>query len=500
MLTVPLNMEVVLITKVGIKTNTVMKNIFRTFFALAAIVVIASCTGKLADPSIDTDDLDAPASIGRVPMTFTSSSKIDVVETRTIYDSPKVLWESTDKISLFAVGHTVTHSDFAVSPLETNKALASFSGLSNPDADTYYASYPYSPENSYDHETGKFIVTLPAVQTAVEGGFQSGANVSVAYLEGESTLRFRNVATLISFAFNNDDEASTTAYVVFKAIKSVGEGNEKEYWGLSGSASVGLDSDNKPFVEEGSVQYVTLNAPEGGFKSGIDYYIPVYPVGECAGWEVIYVGKDNIVSTKTNNLTSDLQRNSVFVIGAIPEPCVFEMTIDFTNGSPFTTDYVSVSNQTYDGESYIYRYPYVLPDGTDTYKDFQFMLRDVTSIDRVYYEYGPTDSDNKGLYSPQIAGKSTEGSKMSNAGIVIMLPALEDWYLQSFKCTGTASNSNIGRLVDKITATSTTEGKTFTFPSDEMQSNKGQTFYYKQRRAEMVIYTITLRYTKTNPN
>ena len=133
-------------------------------------------------------------------------------------------------------------------------------------------------------------------------------------------------------------------------------------------------------------------------------------------------------------------------------------------------------------------------------KDFQFMLRDVTSIDRVYYEYGPTDSDNKGLHSPQIAGKSTEGSKMSNAGIVIMLPALEDWYLQSFKCTGTASNSNIGRLVDKISATGTTEGKTYTFPSDEMQSNKGQTFYYKQRRAEMVIYTITLRYTKTNPN
>lgn len=494
-------MEVVWKTMVGIKINTVMKNIFRTFFALAAIIVTASCTSKLADPSIDTDDLDVPASTVSVPMTFTSSSNVDIVQTRTIYDSPKVLWESTDKISLFAVAQTVTHSDFVVSPLETNKALASFSGLSNPKADTYYASYPYSPENSYDHETGKFIVTIPAAQTAVEGGFQSGANVSVAYLEGETTLRFRNVATLISFAFNNDDEASTTAYVVFKAIKSVGEGDVKEYWGLSGSASVGLDSDNKPFVEEGSVQYVTLNAPESGFKSGVDYYIPVYPVGECLGWEVTYVGKDNLVSTKTNNLTSDLQRNNVFVIGAIKEPCVFEMTIDFTNGSPFTTDYVSVEEQTYDGESYIYRYPYVLPDGTETYKDFQFMLRDVTSVERVYYEYGPEDSDKKGLSSPDITGTSTEGSKMKNAGIVIMLPALEDWYLQSFKCTGTSNTSNkIGRLVDDITASGTTEGRTYTFPSTEMTSNKGQTFYYKQRRSKMVIYTITLRYTKTNPN
>lgn len=349
----------------------IMRKIYRYILAVAAIAAAASCAENLAPESLvpENPNPESPVADNEVmpetlvSMVFTTSVDDQLlnpdVASKTTYGSRKVYWEETDNITVFSLGETGTvKTDFGVKTLSDDKTTATFEGLADAQASAFYAVYPHHADNACD--SGVLTVNLPSEQTAVANGFASGANVSVAYSEnnGENAFKFRNATTLLCIKFIAEDDAVNTKSITFKAKK-----NETEYMGLAGQSQITLDSENVPVVSEGNVQQVTLLAPEGGFVKDVIYYVPVYAVGECAGFEVTFTDLNDDDYTKTKNVPGSLDRNWLFNFGSIPGPYdtlpkEFTVEFDFSNNNwPFSgkCEYVSSSGETY---TYTYTYDY----------------------------------------------------------------------------------------------------------------------------------------------
>lgn len=334
-----------------------MKKIFRMFYAAMAMASFASCAEKVGnDVTTSGDDINVEES-GLVQMTF-SATMNEEVESKTTYRSRNVYWEAADQITVFSVGDQTVKSDFSVTTLAEDKTWASFSGLADASAETYYAVYPHSEANTY--ADGTFTVNIPSVQTAVAEGFAPEANVSMAVSikdAANSDLQFKNVGALLAFAFATPEDAANTKSVTIKAKK-----NDTEYWGLTGTVSVTFDDNSAPVASEGTVDNVVLNEPEGGFKDGKVYYMPVSPVGDIVGMEVIFSDHDGKQYVKRNGTSAQVLRSYIFNIGTIPSPYDdlpkdFTLTFGFAGKQwPFNEpcEYKSES-----GETYTYTYNYV---------------------------------------------------------------------------------------------------------------------------------------------
>ena len=124
-----------------------------------------------------------------------------------------------------------------------------------------------------------------------------------------------------------------------------------------------LGAENVPVVSEGDEQQVTLLAPADGFVKDAIYYVPVYAVGECAGFEVTFTDLNGDDYIKTKNAPGSLDRNRLFNFSSIPGPYdtlpkEFTLEFDFRNNNwPFSGEckYVSESGETY---TYTYTYDY----------------------------------------------------------------------------------------------------------------------------------------------
>ncbi len=439
-------MEVVKITTDGFKMIAAMKKIFRTIIALVATASFASCAEEINNPVSDSGQNNAA---GLVPMTFSSSAD-DSADSKTTYSAGKVCWEGTDRISVFSIGETGTpsESDFTVTDRTDDHTGARFEGLADPNASVYYAVYPYSESNACDAE-GNLTVSIPKTQNAVADGFMPGANTSVAYSvedADENILQFRNISTLLGISFATDADAAATKSVTIKAKKG-----ENDFWGLSGKCTVKFSEDGIPVVGEGDVKSVTLVAPKDGFVKGVSYYIPVYAVGDVKGFEVTYLGQDDKNYVKTNNISASIGRNSLFNIGAIPEPYLPEVItfdVDFLNNKwPFNEGVVSKDFQVETGETYTYTYSYNVKD-VSFVKNLPFVVRrgcDSSVID--YYE-----CTDKGLCFVDCVGKQQN----SDYG-AIMFPAIYGRYLSRVDAYLTSKDSKTAKRV-YLTTTRITAG------------------------------------------
>ena len=346
---------------------SIMKRLYRYILAVAAIAAAASCAKNIAPENPAADNVTIPENLE--PMVFASSLDDSMqvpggqpaasVASRTTYASRTVYWEDADKISVFSIGETeVVKTEFGVKTLSDDRLTASFEGFADAQASAFCAVYPHHADNAYDN--GTLTVNIPSEQTAVAEGFASGANVSVAYSanNGETVLQFKNATTLLCIKFADQNDADKTSRITFRAKK-----NETEYWGLSGQAQLTLGAENVPVVSEGDEQQVTLLAPADGFVKDAIYYVPVYAVGECAGFEVTFTDLNGDPYTKTKNVPGSLDRNWLFNFSSIPNPYdalpkEFTVEFDFRNRNwPFNEEckYVSESGETY---TYTYTYDY----------------------------------------------------------------------------------------------------------------------------------------------
>ena len=322
-----------------------MKKIYRYFFAAIAIASAAACAEQMEDNST-LGTQNAPAEFAQM----TISASLGEV-TKTTYEDQSVLWEGTESITVFSKGSEGTPQEFDMTWCSEDKAEAAFSGLADLNAETYYAVYPHSATNACTAE-GVLTVNIPSAQTAVAGGFASGANVSVAAwqksdFESEGNIIFNNVCTLLSFGFETDADAVLTQSVTVRMKDETG------YINIAGNVSVSYNPEGDLVVSEGTTDNIVLTAPTGGFVKGVTYYVLVAPVGQIAEMELTYTHTDGTTTCtrKNSNIIASLSRSTLVPLDIIPVAYDnlpqedFQVTVDFTAGWPFEEDIVPVAQQ-----------------------------------------------------------------------------------------------------------------------------------------------------------
>ena len=263
------------------------------FFLLAAAAVAAISCSKENLPVENEKPAPTPE-VELVPMTFTASSDAAVdVESKVALDNGATVWQVGDLIKVIASNGTAT--DFKATEVTNGGKTATFEGLSVENANEYYAVYPASaykgtPEYVTDPNGGKLVVQVPEVQQAVAGTFHPSAILCIANTKG-NTFQFKHSCAFLKFNLANP-----------KGVKSVRlkvNGSDN----VAGIGCVGVDAtDMNPKYDSNMSKYdmITLNAPEGGFVAGENYYIAMR-ANSCNTGITTYIEYEDKVMSRTGS-------------------------------------------------------------------------------------------------------------------------------------------------------------------------------------------------------
>lgn len=239
-------------------------------YTAACLVAFASCQKQ--------EVAEAPSQV-EVAVELTASAAADATKTvMTEYNAH--CWSVSDKISLFyTVEGKTGHSVFTSKNL-IPAASAKFAGsLSLPAEDTdltTVSALAVYPATTADASDGTSVnVTVPSVQTAVEGSFMEGAYPVVAKTSDiTAVLSFKAVCGGVKVSFQTPGITSFT----FDAKEAK----------IAGTASVKIGEDGTPVATlgEDAVSKITVNAPAGGFEVGKWYYMTAFPATLTGGYTV----------------------------------------------------------------------------------------------------------------------------------------------------------------------------------------------------------------------
>ena len=239
-------------------------------YTAACLVAFASCQKQ--------EVAEAPSQV-EVAVELTASAAADATKTvMTEYNAH--WWSVSDKISLFytvegKTGHSVFTSKNYI-PAASAKFAGSLSlPAENTDLTTVSALAVY-PATTADASDGISVnVTVPSVQTAVEGSFMEGAYPVVAKTSDlTAALSFKAVCGGVKVSFQTPGITSFTFDA--KGAK------------IAGTASVKIGEDGTPVATLGkdAVSEITVNAPAGGFEVGKWYYMTAFPATLASGYTV----------------------------------------------------------------------------------------------------------------------------------------------------------------------------------------------------------------------
>ena len=258
-----------------------------------SIIAAAVCLAALV--SCQKQEIVESPSLAKVDVELTASSDLNSTKTvMTEYNNH--WWSVSDKISLFYKvdgTSTVRHSVFTSKNLIPS-ATARFAGtLSLPAEDTdlktvsAIAVYPTAAEGASSDGTS-VTVTVPAVQTAVEGTFMEGAYPVVAQTSDlTAALSFKAVCGGVKVSFQTPGITSFTF-----------DGKDSK---IAGTASVTFDADGNPVAttDESAVSVITVNAPAGGFEVGKWYYMTALPATLAGGYTITLSNGKSFGSTSS---------------------------------------------------------------------------------------------------------------------------------------------------------------------------------------------------------
>ena len=258
-----------------------------------SIIAAAVCLAALV--SCQKQEIVESPSLAKVDVELTASSDLNSTKTvMTEYNNH--WWSVSDKISLFYKvdgTSTVRHSVFTSKNLIPS-ATARFAGtLSLPAEDTdlktvsAIAVYPTAAEGASSDGTS-VTVTVPAVQTAVEGTFMEGAYPVVAQTSDlTAALSFKAVCGGVKVSFQTPGITSFTF-----------DGKDSK---IAGTASVTFDTDGNPAAttDESAVSVITVNAPTGGFEVGKWYYMTALPATLAGGYTITLSNGKSFGSTSS---------------------------------------------------------------------------------------------------------------------------------------------------------------------------------------------------------
>ena len=255
------------------------------FFLLAAAAVAAiSCAKELSPIENETP---APE-VELVPMTFTASyAEADDAETKVAYEDGATVWKVNDKIMLIASDGTAT--EFTATSVEGNRAT--FEGLTNEKADSYYAVSPASAYVGNDIANGKIYANIPQNQTAVAGSFDPKAFLSVASNEG-SELYFRNSCSVVGFKLSAPAGVKSVRFTATNQTNLAGTGVVK-------TSNIPTHTWDGTYEGRSAFDMITLNAPEGGFLADTDYYLTIR-ANTCPNGIKVYVEYEDQVKSRNS--------------------------------------------------------------------------------------------------------------------------------------------------------------------------------------------------------
>lgn len=252
-------------------------------YTAACLVAFASCQKQ--------EVAEAPSQV-EVAVELTASAAADATKTvMTEYNAH--CWSVSDKISLFyTVEGKTGHSVFTSKNL-IPAASAKFAGsLSLPAEDTdltTVSALAVYPATTADASDGTSVnVTVPSVQTAVEGSFMEGAYPVVAKTSDlTAALSFKAVCGGVKVSFQTPGITSFTFDA--KGAK------------IAGKASVTFDTAGNPVAkpDESAVSVITVNAPAGGFEVGKWYYMTAFPATLTSGYTVTLSNRKSFGGTSS---------------------------------------------------------------------------------------------------------------------------------------------------------------------------------------------------------
>ena len=251
-------------------------------------------------------EIDSPSALKSNQFTASvPSTKVSMNADFSLY------WEEGDLVSVFAPDGS---NNLFTSDAQTGAKSTVLHGgeefVVDP-AQTYYAIYPYSADNSIDD--GVITTTIPTVQSPVKGAFP--VNFAVAVSQAKN-LSFKNLCGLIGFNITQEDIVSVT-------IKAKGE---QEY--LTGKVAVNCANASYTVVD--GLTEVTL-VTKDKFAEGT-YYVAVLPQ-TFTGMTVTMFKADGSVASVTNTAGFTLDRSSRVETGTIDGGTFAGKIMNITNAA-----------------------------------------------------------------------------------------------------------------------------------------------------------------------
>lgn len=244
------------------------------------IFLLLSCQKENNEYQSENDALDL------VDIEFTSS-----VSTRTSLSGQSVIWESSDKVSVF---DGVGNRRFAV---QTDGNMAVIRGKAA-EVETYCLLYPYYENASYG--TDLISTLLPDVQRPRKDGFDAKANI-LAFVTEDRSVTMSNVCGLLRFSIEGDD---------ISAVSLTSVGGEK----FVGQVKVDVSDPEHPSVISAGNDCVRVLPDEGKVFQPGTYCVSLAPVTMDSGVEIRVFKSDGKGYLKVNSSPLKVVRNSFTTI------------------------------------------------------------------------------------------------------------------------------------------------------------------------------------------
>lgn len=315
------------------------RNFLWTLPLAAVTLVMVACSND--------EIIDGESQLGEtVKMTFTAGAP----QTRTILlpggpgtDWRGVEWQLGDAISVFDKNNA--NNRFGN---YDEGDLGKFSGTAV-ESDSYIAVYPYNKQMVCNGKTVSGL-SLPSTQEAVAGTFAQ--NLSLAWAQTTSDymfLEFHHLCAVVKFSiFGQEAEQVETVTLTDNAQKPLG-------YDKFDIVIQGEGENEQAFLNERGESFssIVLNAPNGGFVSGSDYYFVILPDKEQAenapfqsGLTLSFKMKDESTIEKSTNKAIDLNVGEIANLGSISleekkitnKEFITVLNSDVFGQDPLTTD------------------------------------------------------------------------------------------------------------------------------------------------------------------
>lgn len=281
------------------------------FISAAAMLLAVSCAKEHTPVAEPSDNL--------VQKTFTATTNI-ATKTSLHTDGKSVNWSDGDKISVFAIneGAVASHTAFAAGNIDGT--TADFTGATDADATDFVALYPYNAAASVTVADGvtKVKTTIPYIQKAVNGGFDTNLNLMLASTTKDAGhFSFKNLCSLIKVtipeAADGDDLTKITALSMnFRepvvgtfTYNTVTEVAEKS--GDNGGKTVSIVSEDGTPLVPGDYYFVISSHAAASYNDGKQGII----------WISATLTDGNVKTVQNKDTQLELLANKIYNVGAV---------------------------------------------------------------------------------------------------------------------------------------------------------------------------------------